>query len=110
MEAPLQQSPNTLRGPHIMTGPDNPLWLGDGIKYNAAHDRIRVRRGRAVDHPCVDCGRQAMHWSYNHSDPNEQTCEGLPYSTDANHYSPRCVPCHKAFDLYAPIRGTLRVQ
>ena len=78
----------------------------DVISYGAAHDRVRRDRGRVQDHACVDCGLSAQHWSYDHTDPNELFASGLSaapiaYSADPDHYSPRCVPCHKRFDLAA---------
>jgi hypothetical protein len=77
--------------------------LEDTAEYGAAHDRIARTRGLARDHTCVDCGRRAAQWSYDHTDPNERlstTIEGAPpFSLDAGHYQPRCVPCHKTFDL-----------
>lgn len=71
-------------------------------KYGAAHERVKTDKGNATRHFCVDCGRQAEHWSYDHNDPNELISDdlgGIPYSTDTACYSPRCVPCHKSFDL-----------
>lgn len=72
--------------------------------YGAAHGRVKRDRGKAADHSCVDCSGPARHWSYDHSDPDELVSEsprtkGVAYSLDPNHYSPRCVPCHKRFDL-----------
>lgn len=72
--------------------------------YTAAHQRCRSDRGPVQNHPCVDCGRTARHWSYNHDDPDEFLAHGLSahpvaYSLKPEHYSPRCVPCHKVFDL-----------
>ena len=68
--------------------------------YGAVHDRLRVDRGNARDFRCVDCDQPAFHWSYDHCDPNElHTPEGYAYSVDPDHYLPRCVPCHKRFDL-----------
>lgn len=73
------------------------------VGYTGAHNRVRKARGRASTHACVDCGRQAEHWSYDHADPNEMTTidrgMAFEYSLDVTHYEPRCVSCHKAFDL-----------
>lgn len=77
----------------------------DDAGYTAAHARCKKDRGPIATHSCVDCGTQAQHWSYNHTDPDERlgtsgrSLEPVPYSLDPNHYSPRCVPCHKRFDL-----------
>ena len=76
----------------------------DDAGYGAAHDRIRRARGAASEHDCVGCGGSAYHWSYDHSDPDERVATeppltGIAYSLNPEHYSPRCVPCHKRFDL-----------
>ena len=77
--------------------------LEDDAEYTAAHDRVYRAKGRASTHTCVDCGRPASQWSYDHTDPDERvsaTVKGNPpYSLNPDHYQPRCVPCHKAFDL-----------
>lgn len=97
------RSAELLRGSTIMCGVPSRHW-SDDVEYQAAHDRVRSLHGSASDHDCVDCGGPAAHWSYDHRDPHERTSQsgsrkGLPYSTNPDHYEPRCVPCHKAFDL-----------
>jgi len=67
--------------------------------YTAAHDRVRHDRGSASAHHCIDCGERAKHWSYDHADEAELMEQGKPYSLDPLHYDPRCVSCHKLFDL-----------
>ncbi len=68
--------------------------------YSSVHQRLSRLKGRAAEHPCADCGGGAKHWSYDHSDPNELVTDtGWTYSLAPNHYHPRCVPCHKRFDL-----------
>jgi hypothetical protein len=77
------------------------------IGYQAALARVRVARGRAAAHLCVDCARPADEWSYNRDDPAEQlqlvSC-GRPYGRyryrvayglDPIHYSPRCRSCSR---------------
>lgn len=87
-------------GDVVKHGPANGSWKGDSPGYNAAHQRVRSTRGNARDHVCIDCGETARHWAYNHRDPNElRRPDGLPYSADPAMYDPRCVPCHKRFDL-----------
>ena len=71
-------------------------------KYGAAHSRVRTDRGPAKNYPCADgCGRPASHWSYDHTDNDELRDPdlGLRYSLKTEHYSPRCVSCHKIRDL-----------
>jgi hypothetical protein len=82
------------------SGEANASWKGDDVGYTGAHERVRAARGKVQDHACADCGATARHWSYNHRDPSElTTASGLPYSGDPAMYDPRCVPCHKRFDL-----------
>ncbi len=80
----------------------NPAWKGCGVSYTAAHFRVRAKYGKASLRKCVDCGKQARHWSYNRLDPNHLSetrggCE-MYYSPDPDFYEPRCQPCHIAFD------------
>lgn len=76
-------------------------WTGDQATYAAVHQRLRKWQGSARGYPCVDCDQPARQWSYDHADPDGRIDEGLglPYSTDLDHYDPRCVPCHKKHDL-----------
>ncbi len=79
-------------------------WRTDDAGYGAAHERCRSDYGPILSRRCIECGEQARHWSYNHDDPDERLAYGLSakpiaYSLNPDHYSPRCVPCHKRFDL-----------
>lgn len=76
----------------------NPLWVGDDVTYIGMHFRIRREQGSARQHPCVDCGRQAREWSYDHADSDERDSVHGPYSVDMSHYQPRCKSCHATFD------------
>lgn len=81
-------------------GPQNRLWTGDAATAGAVHQRLRKARGKAKSWSCTDCARPAAHWSYDHLDPNERPDpEKGPYSLDLDHYFPRCVRCHKRFDM-----------
>lgn len=73
----------------------------DSPGYSAMHMRLRADLGPASQHPCVDCGRAARHWSYNHDDPHHIVAAEGPYSLSPDHYAPRCVPCHKRHDIAA---------
>ena len=53
----------------------------------------------ASDHPCVDCGRPAHHWSYDNSDPNEKLSARGWYSTKLDTYAPRWQGCHSKVDV-----------
>ena len=91
--------PDTILPPGSPAGDNHPSFKGDDVTYSGAHMRVRARRGDASAHRCVDCGDTAGHWSYNHDDPQEKHSPQGEYSTNVDHYSPRCVACHKRFDL-----------
>lgn len=79
-------------------------YYSDEPGYGAAHERVKRIHGSASQHACTDCGNAAYHWSYDHMDPDELYYEYKPnmfaaYSAKPEHYSPRCVPCHKRYDL-----------
>ena len=84
---------------NLRRGEQHWKWVGQDASYQTMHDRINAWRGLASGYSCVDCGQQALHWSYDHLDSGERTSEeGLSYSLDVDHYEPRCVPCHKLKD------------
>lgn len=92
------------RGSAITCGDRAVHYRQDYVVYYTAHDRVRSDRGKAGDYRCIDCGAQADHWSYNHQDPNELYSDspsslGAPYSLDVDNYDPRCITCHRRFDL-----------
>ena len=94
---------------HHRKGELHSSWLDDDeVTYAAIHLRLRHRRGSAGNYKCVDCGSTANHWSYDHNDPGEKselikTYEVL-FSSNLDCYSPRCVQCHKRYDMQI-IRG-----
>lgn len=78
--------------------------LADDVDYTAAHGRVTRLHGPAKRHACVTCGSSALHWSYDHTDPDERLSTsprtlGIAFSLKPEHYQPRCVPCHKRYDL-----------
>lgn len=88
----------------LPTGEHHHNWAGSEVGYAGAHSRVKAMHGSATLHKCADCGSNASHWSYNHSDPDELivyglSLNGIAYSDDPLYYSPRCVPCHKTYDL-----------
>lgn len=81
-----------------LVGEANATWKGDECGYHAVHKRLASHRGPARDFDCADCGGPAHQWSYDHSDPDERVSKDGPYSTDLDHYSPRCRSCHVRLD------------
>lgn len=78
----------------------HPQWTGDAATNGAVHQRLRKSRGHANRYACVDCDKQAQHWSYDHTDPDERIDPRRgPYSLDPDRYHPRCAKCHKRFDM-----------
>lgn len=76
------------------------FWTGDAATASAVHQRVRAARGSASSWCCTDCARPAEHWSYDHTDQEERfDAEKGPYSLDIDRYFPRCVRCHKRFDM-----------
>jgi hypothetical protein len=90
----------TRRGLSMVTCGDWPTHRPDDITYATAHSRVRREKGSATTRSCIDCNEPAAQWSYTHTDPKEQYEDRCgPYSADPQYYVPRCVPCHKRFDL-----------
>jgi hypothetical protein len=81
------------------SGENNPKWRGDQVGNRAAHQRVIKLRGNATSYLCEHCCGPAVHWAYDHRDPQELPSDDGPYSTDPDRYMPLCVPCHKRFDL-----------
>jgi len=66
--------------------------------YGRLHGRVYKARGRAREQACVDCGKQARHWSQKHGTTGQ----------DPDDYEPRCVTCHygvAGYDDEARARG-----
>lgn len=76
------------------------------IGYRAVHSRLQRQYGRADGQPCHYCGQKALHWAYDHNDPNEKLDpRGYYYSVDMHHYVALCLPCHNYLDKrYVTIR------
>lgn len=77
-------------------------WPEKVISYQGAHKRVKLDRGSAQQHDCVDCAGQARDWSYTGNDPGEfhEFVKGsrLAYSVNPNFYEARCKPCHRKHD------------
>lgn len=74
-------------------------WRTETPGYFDVHRWLTVDRGPATAHACTDCGKPARQWSYDNADPDELIDKGLRYSRDLDHYVPRCLSCHKRFDI-----------
>lgn len=80
-------------------------WRSDEeMNYKTIHQRVKTKRGKASNYACIDCNKTAFHWSYSHASKNERLVPHengalVPVGTDIYDYDPRCVPCHKKFDL-----------
>lgn len=84
----------------LRRGEDNPSWTGDEVSYVGVHQRVRKWRGVASTHKCADCGERAQQWSYNRAGGDrERHSEIGPYSISVDDYTPRCISCHKKFDM-----------
>lgn len=90
----------------VPTGPEHHNWA-EVPTYGGMHLRVRRAKGRARDHGCQHCDRQAAHWAYDHEDPRSlhDASLGLRYSLDVEHYIPLCVSCHRIFDCREPYAG-----
>lgn len=63
-------------------------WKGENADVRSIHMWVEYKKGKAKEHKCVDCNKQAMHWSnIDHS-----------YKRDLNEYYPRCISCHQKYD------------
>lgn len=91
--------PQVVKKPPVFHGEDHPSWKGAEVSYLGLHVRIVSFRGPAKRLECVDCDKQAAHWSYDHTGIDERVENGTRFSTDIEQYSPRCVSCHKKLDL-----------
>ena len=64
-------------------------WKGDEAGNIAMHFWVVQKKGKASEHKCVDCPKQARHWSNkDHS-----------YKRILEDYVARCVSCHKVYDI-----------
>lgn len=93
-----------INGDRNRCGTPGKHYYTDDPGYGAAHDRVRRIHGSASQHPCIDCNEPAYHWSYDHLDADElmyeyESGKFIAYSAKPEHYQPRCVPCHKRYDL-----------
>lgn len=91
--------PNIVLPSGRLSGSQHPMFKGEDVGYSGIHMRIKAERGSASNYPCVECGESASHWSYDHVDKAERMSPEGAYSIDLEHYQPRCVSCHKTYDL-----------
>jgi len=81
------------------------MTLTDARNYSDQHNILRRERGRAADYACIDCGHDALHWSYDRTDHSAEVLEwswGMVgwriWSRDLDQYVPRCRKCHWRHD------------
>jgi hypothetical protein len=81
-------------------------WYVERPAYRTAHARVASDRGKAKEHQCIDCDRQAAHWSFAWRDVDHtawlwEMCNGsmLAYTGEPNHYEPRCAKCARHYDM-----------
>ncbi len=74
---------------------------GEHPSWAAVHKQLSRERGVAAEYTCVDCSQPAKEWSYDHQAVVElvDAKTGCPYALDLDRYLPRCVPCHRRFDI-----------
>ena len=100
---------NPMRRPEVAAkqgaaqrGEKHGRWKGGVKAYNSAHARVRVARGKASEHVCIDCGGTARDWSLRHGVEVQIQAggekDGCAYSLDVNDYDPRCDPCHRTYN------------
>ena len=70
-------------------GSKNPCWKGELAGKVALHRWVIKRKGKAKMYKCIDCGKQAHDWSN----------KDHTYKRILNHYKPRCMSCHRLYDL-----------
>lgn len=71
----------------------------EAVTYTQAHLRLKVDRGRAAEHTCIQCSEPAHEWAYMGGCPDELThTNGVKYSLDQSRYEPMCMPCHRRHD------------
>lgn len=85
----------------------------DDVGYGGVHGRLIRTYGLAREHLCVDCGEQALDWSYTHGCLDERLAtlpsgSIVPYCVHLNCYRTRCRKCHRAYDTTPETE--LRVQ
>ena len=87
---PSEQTKEKLRQiAFLRVGDKSPGWKGDEVGIVGRHRRIIKLKGKASDHLCIDCNKQAFDWS---------NVDHL-YSLNPDDYQPRCKSCHNIFDI-----------
>lgn len=78
---------------------NNTSWKGDKAGRNTKHRWIEYRKGKAKEHKCEHCGKQAHDWSNRDH----------KYSRELEDYQALCVSCHLKFDYKYNNRGKKKV-
>jgi len=91
--------------PKELRNPKNGRPKKNNVSYWGMHSRLKMNKGSASDHACIDCGSQANDWTWVGTCPD--TFYGTaksgrpslnPYCLHFEHYEPRCTACHMLFD------------
>ncbi len=74
---------------------DVPITPRHRDSYWSVGQRLRAERGPASGRRCAGCAAPATCWSYDGTDPDEQSdpAKGYRYSLDLDRYQPRCRSC-----------------
>ena len=72
-------------------------------RYSDVHLFLNSTLGPASDRRCHDCPRPALHWAYDHADPDERhdrsgANAAYPFSVYVGHYRALCGWCHNRLD------------
>jgi hypothetical protein len=75
----------------------------DVPNYGSAHDRLIRKRGRAREHPCALCQKDARSWALiagraTHHGPPRDGISPRAYSLNPDDYVPLCAKCHWHYD------------
>jgi hypothetical protein len=89
----------------------------DEPSYRAAHSRVSRARGKAREHPCLDCGETGGHWSFAWrrvvaTDWLWEIVNGttLAYTGNPDDYDPRCHRCARRYDSDFAMQGWRATQ
>lgn len=72
-----------------ITGKNSYQWKGEDVGYNGVHSWIKRQKGKASNHICEFCGKQAQHWAnVDHK-----------YHRNLDDFISLCAKCHRKYDI-----------